>query len=103
ALGDISSDWGGAGDVGRAGLAAAVRARDGRGPATSLEKLVPAYFDVRTASDLTRALYVGRIPERRVAELCPVVFRAAGDGDGVARGILMRLAAQPREVAGAPL
>jgi len=101
ALGDISGDWGGAGDVGRAGLAAAVRARDGRGPATSLEKLVPAYFDVRNASDLTRALYVGRIPERRVAELCPVVFRAAGDGDVVARGILIRLADELVAMAGA--
>jgi N-acetylglucosamine kinase-like BadF-type ATPase len=37
-------------------------------------------------------MYVGRIPQRRVAELCPVVFRAAGDGDVVARGILIRLA-----------
>ena len=32
ALGDISGDWGGATDVGWQGLAAAVRARDGRGP-----------------------------------------------------------------------
>jgi N-acetylglucosamine kinase-like BadF-type ATPase len=92
ALGDISGDWGGAGDVGQAGLAAAVRARDGRGPATALEKLVPAHFGVRSAADLTRALYTERIPARRIAELCPVVFGAAGDGDVVARGILIRLA-----------
>ena len=101
ALGDISGDWGGAGDVGQAGLAAAIRARDGRGPATSLEKLVPSYFKVRNTSDLTRAMYVGRIAERRVAELCPVVFRAAGDGDVVARGILIRLADELVAMAGA--
>jgi N-acetylglucosamine kinase-like BadF-type ATPase len=92
ALGMISGDWGGARSVGEAGLAAAVRARDGRGPETSLERLVPAYFDVRSPSALTRALYTGRIPEDRVVELCPVVFGAARDGDTVARGLLIRLA-----------
>ena len=101
ALGDISGDWGGAGDVGQAGLAAAVRARDGRGPATALEKLVPAFFGVRSASDLTRALYTERIPQRRVAELCPVVFGAAREGDVVARGILIRLADELVAMAGA--
>ena len=101
ALGMISGDWGGARDVGQAGLAAAVRARDGRGPATVLERLVPAHFKVRSASDLTRALYVGRIPEDRLTELCPVVFRAAGDGDVVARGILIQLADELVAMAGA--
>jgi N-acetylglucosamine kinase-like BadF-type ATPase len=91
-VGMISGDWGGARAVGEAGLAAAVRARDGRGPATTLERLVPAHFKVRNASELTRALYIERIPEHRLVELCPVVFRAAGDGDVVARGILIRLA-----------
>jgi len=101
ALGMISGDWGGARAVGEAGLAAAVRARDGRGPATTLERLVPAHFKVRTASDLTRALYTERIPEVRLVELCPVVFRAAGDGDVVARGILIRLADELVAMAGA--
>jgi N-acetylglucosamine kinase-like BadF-type ATPase len=101
ALGTISGDWGGARDVGEAGLAAAVRARDGRGPATTLERLVPAYFKVRSTSALTRALYVERIPEVRLTELCPVVFRAAGDGDVVARGILIRLADELVAMAGA--
>ena len=101
ALGMISGDWGGARAVGEAGLAAAVRARDGRGPATSLEKLVPAYFKARSTSSLTRALYVGRIHEDRLVELCPVVFRAAGDGDVVARGILIRLADELVAMAGA--
>ncbi len=100
-LGMISGDWGGAGGVGEAGLAAAVRARDGRGPATSLERLVPAHFKVRSIADLTRALYVERIPEDRLAELCPVVFHAASDGDVVARGILIRLADELVAMAGA--
>ena len=66
ALGMISGDWGGARAVGEAGLAAAVRARDGRGPATTLERLVPAHFKVRSAGALTRALYLERIPEERL-------------------------------------
>ena len=100
-LGMISGDWGGARGVGEAGLAAAVRARDGRGPATTLERLVPAHFKVRSTGDLTRALYLERIPEDRLTELCPVVFRAAGDGDVVARGILIRLADELVAMAGA--
>lgn len=101
ALGMISGDWGGARGVGEAGLAAAVRARDGRGPATTLERLVPAHFGVRSTSDLTRALYLERIPEDRLTELCPVVFHAATDGDVVARGILIRLADELVAMAGA--
>jgi N-acetylglucosamine kinase-like BadF-type ATPase len=91
-VGDISGDWGGGHSVGMAGLAAAVRAADGRGPKTSLERIVPAHFGLRRPPAVTRAFYDGRIPERRASELSPVVFQAAGDGDAVARGIVDRLA-----------
>jgi N-acetylglucosamine kinase-like BadF-type ATPase len=90
-VGDISGDWGGGHSVGQAGLAAAVRAADGRGPKTSLERLVPAHFGLRRPPALTRAFYDGRIAERRTSELSPVVFAAAGDGDAVARSIIDRL------------
>lgn len=101
ALGMISGDWGGARAVGEAGLAAAVRARDGRGRATVLERLVPAHFKLRSTSALVHALYIERIPEVRLTELCPVVFRAAREGDVVARGILIRLADELVAMAGA--
>jgi N-acetylglucosamine kinase-like BadF-type ATPase len=91
-VGDISGDWGGGTSVGMAGLAAAVRARDGRGPRTSLERLVPAHFGLSRPSALTRAFYDGRIAEERVGELSPVVFAAASEGDPVARSIVDRLA-----------
>ena len=91
-VGDISGDWGGGHSVGMAGLAAAVRAADGRGPKTSLERLVPAHFGFKRPPALTRALYDKRIPERRTSELSPVVFAAAGDGDVVARSIIDRMA-----------
>jgi len=92
ALGSISGDWGGGGDVGLAGLGAAVRARDGRGRRTSLERSVPAHFGLGRPLDVTDAVERGRIPSERLRELSPVVFEAAADGDGVAREIVDRLA-----------
>jgi N-acetylglucosamine kinase-like BadF-type ATPase len=91
-VGDISGDWGGGTSVGMSGLAAAVRARDGRGPRTSLERLVPAHFGLGRPSAVTRAFYDDRIADARVGELSPVVFAAAGQGDPVARSIVDRLA-----------
>jgi N-acetylglucosamine kinase-like BadF-type ATPase len=92
ALGDISGDWGGGHDIGTAGLGAAVRARDGRGPRTSLETLVPQQFGVTRPIDVTRRIEAGTLEHRRLAELSPVVFTAAGSGDAVARAILDRQA-----------
>jgi N-acetylglucosamine kinase-like BadF-type ATPase len=92
AVGEISGDWGGGTSVGMEGLAAAVRARDGRGPRTLLERLVPAHFGLGRPSAVTRAIYDGRIPQLRAGELSPVVFRAAGEDDAVARSIVNRLA-----------
>lgn len=91
-VGDASGDWGGGGGLGSAAVAAAVRGRDGRGPRTSLERLVPGYFELRSPAALTKALYFERLSERRLSELAPVVFAAAADGDAVARSIVDRLA-----------
>jgi N-acetylglucosamine kinase-like BadF-type ATPase len=92
ALGDISGDWGGGHDIGTAALGAAVRARDGRGARTTLEALVPARFGVTRPIDVTRRIEAGTLAHRRLAELSPVVFAAAGSGDAVARSILDRQA-----------
>jgi N-acetylglucosamine kinase-like BadF-type ATPase len=101
ALGEISGDWGGATDVGWQGLAAAVRARDGRGPRTVLERSVPAHFGLGSPHALTMAMYDGRVVQRRIGELSPVVFAAAMDGDGAARAIIDRLADELVAMAGA--
>ena len=92
AVGEISGDWGGSWSVGMAGLAAAVRARDGRGPRTDLERSVPAHFGLAQPAAVTRAFYGQRVPMARVRELSPVVFAAAATGDAVAREIVDRLA-----------
>lgn len=91
-IGDVSGDWGGGHGMGVAALGAAVRARDGRGPRTTLERLVPGHFGLRGPVAVARAMRDGQIPQRRASELAPVLFRAAGEGDAVARGLVDRLA-----------
>ena len=92
AVDDLSGDFGGGYGIGVEALRLAVRARDGRGRATSLERIVPDHFDLTRPIDVTRAVYEGRIPRRRLEELTPKVFAAAGAGDGVARELLDRVA-----------
>jgi N-acetylglucosamine kinase-like BadF-type ATPase len=87
AVGTIAGDWGGGGDIGMDGLRAAVRAWDGRGPATILRERIPEAAGLRRVEALVRVLYEGRT-SLRVRSFAPVVFRAAMDGDAVARGII---------------
>jgi N-acetylglucosamine kinase-like BadF-type ATPase len=91
-IGELSGDWGGGNAVATAGLGAAVRARDGRGPRTELERTVPAHFGLKRPSALTRAMYDRRISQDRIGELSAVVFATARSGDPVAREIIDRLA-----------
>jgi N-acetylglucosamine kinase-like BadF-type ATPase len=93
ALGEITGDWGGGHDLGRAAAFAAARSEDGRGPRTSLEHAVPAHFGLEAPSELAEAIHFGRIPERRVIELAPLVLAEAAD-DAVAAEIVRRLAAE---------
>jgi N-acetylglucosamine kinase-like BadF-type ATPase len=92
ALGSISGDWGGGGALGSAALAAAVRARDGRGPRTALERIVPARFGLRRPFDVTMAIYRGELDRGRLVDLAPDVFATAAEGDAIARSIVDRLA-----------
>jgi N-acetylglucosamine kinase-like BadF-type ATPase len=91
ALGAITGDWGGGYDLGLAAVSAAARSEDGRGPRTSLEHAVPAHFGLTTPTELAEAIHVGRIQQRRVIELAPLVLAEAAD-DPVAAEIVARLA-----------
>jgi N-acetylglucosamine kinase-like BadF-type ATPase len=93
ALGATTGDWGGGFDVGLAATSAAARSEDGRGPTTSLERLVPAYFGVGTPLELAEEIHRGAISMSRLEELPPVVFAAAA-GDAVAAQIVDRLASE---------
>jgi len=92
ALGWIAGDWGGGADIGEAAIWHAVRSEDGRGARTNLASAVPAYFDLRRPKQVMEAMYFGRLSVSRIAELPPLVFEAAADGDGVARSIVDRQA-----------
>jgi len=92
ALGTISGDWGGGGDLGPEALWWAVRAEDGRGPQTELRQAVAAYFHVERVEDVTVGLHLGTIPYLELHGLVPVLFEVAGRGDRVAIQVLRRQA-----------
>jgi N-acetylglucosamine kinase-like BadF-type ATPase len=88
ALGDYTGDTGGGLDLGIAGLGAAIRARDGRGPASLLTASVPAHFGLRRPEDVAVAVHRGSIRYDGLHALAPVVFAAAAARDDVAAGIV---------------
>jgi N-acetylglucosamine kinase-like BadF-type ATPase len=102
ALGELTGDWGGGYDLGLAAQAAAARAEDGRGPATVLERTLPAHFGLETPAGLAEAIHRGRIPQRSLSQLAPLVFAAAAD-DPVAAALVDRLAGEIVAMAGAAL
>ncbi len=69
ALGWTTGDWGGGGDVGQEAVYAAARSEDGRGPQTSLEQRVPAYFELATPLELAEAVHFRRVDGSRAIEL----------------------------------
>jgi N-acetylglucosamine kinase-like BadF-type ATPase len=91
-LGTISGDWGGGAFLGTEALWHAARAEDGRGPKTSLARLVPETFGLPSVAAVAEAVHLGQIAERALASLCPVVFTAARAGDEVAGSIVDRQA-----------
>ena len=90
-LGDITGDWGGGHGVSVAGLGAAVRAEDGRGPDTKLTVRVAEHFSLASAEAVALAIHRHEIPYAAVHTLAPVIFRTASEGDQVAREIVLRL------------
>lgn len=88
-LGELSGDLAhGGGWLGRAALGVALRARDGRGPRTALETLVPAHFGMSRPHGVMEALYTGSLEGHRMLELAPVVFKAAHAGDTESRRLI---------------
>ena len=92
--GYIFGDEGGAFDISRQALRAALRAEEGWGPPTSLAR---ALLDATSSADSNAALhrfYTPDWPRSRVAALAPLVDEAAMTGDAVARDILHNAAQQ---------
>lgn len=92
ALGRLTGDWGGGHHLGEEALWHAVRAEDGRGPATALAAAVAGHFGRATVEEVALAVHFGEIPDGRLGELAPVLMRVALDGDPVAVSVVERLA-----------
>jgi len=92
ALGRISGDWGGGGDLGADALWWASRAEDGRGPATELCAAVADHFGRASVGEVVIGLYRGKISYAELHELVPVLFAVAARGDQVAGDIVRRQA-----------
>lgn len=103
AVGPISGDFGGGGDLGGLALWYAIRDEDGRGVPTSFRRSVPAHFGMRRPFHVMEALYRGRLDEQRLAELAPLVFREAAAGDAVALELVHRQADEVVTMAGAAI
>lgn len=87
--GYLLGDDGGAFWIGRRGIAAVLRAIDGRGPATALRDRAAGHYGDLT--DLATALHSGDRPVARIAGFAPEVLAAAA-GDPVADRIVDRAA-----------
>jgi N-acetylglucosamine kinase-like BadF-type ATPase len=90
-FGQISGDWGGGSDLGLAALAAAVRAADGRGPGSILQRAVADHFGLGDPFEVAQAVHLEQIASARLGELAPLVL-AVRDQDAVAAAIVQRLA-----------
>lgn len=91
ALGPLSGDWGGGSDLGSAALWWAARAEDGRGPDTSLRRLVPSHFGLPGLEDVIVGAHRGHLD---LAGLAPLLLSAAASGDKVAGDLVRNQAAE---------
>ena len=86
--GYVFGDEGGAFDIGRQALRAALRMEEGWGPPTRLREVLITAVGARDANDALHRFYGTEWPRSRVATLAPVVDQAAVEGDPVATQII---------------
>jgi N-acetylglucosamine kinase-like BadF-type ATPase len=92
--GYLFGDEGGAFDIARQGLRAALRLEEGWGPGTRLRELYLAEGKAKSVNELLHRFYTGEFPRPRVAGFARLVERAAQEGDEVARGLLQKAGAE---------
>jgi N-acetylglucosamine kinase-like BadF-type ATPase len=103
AVGQISGDWGGGGDLWREAMWWAARAEDGRGPDTELRLALPRHAGLGTMAELIEAVHLGELTEERCLELTPVLFSVAAGNDPVAGEIVRRQAEEVVALAAATI
>lgn len=92
ALGGLTGDWGGGLGLWQEVVWHAMRAEDGRGPATDLAPAVAAHFGMPSVSDVAIAVYKGKLGESDLLRLTSVLFTVAAAGDTVARTLVEKQA-----------
>jgi N-acetylglucosamine kinase-like BadF-type ATPase len=92
--GYIFGDEGGAFDITRRAVRAALQHEEGWGPPTIMRDLLLKETGAADANGLLHLFYAPEYPRKRVASLCPLVTRAAEEGDRVALGIFNTAAAE---------
>ncbi len=90
ALGAISGDWGGGGQLGNDALWHAVRAEDGRGKPTLLLQALLDHYDETSILAVVEKIHFEEL-ELNPHALCPLVFEVAARGDAVAQSQIDRL------------
>lgn len=90
--GYIFGDEGGAFDIGRQALRAALRMEEGWGPPTTLREILLEATGSTSANDMLHRFYSPDWPRSRVATLAPLIDDAAGAGDPIASQILSNTA-----------
>ncbi len=90
--GYIFGDEGGAFDIVRQALRAALRMEEGWGPATALRGLLLEATGAASANEVLHLFYTPEWPRSRVARLAAEVDRAAQNSDAVAQRILAQAA-----------
>jgi N-acetylglucosamine kinase-like BadF-type ATPase len=99
--GYIFGDEGGAFDLTRQALRAALRYEEGWGPATALHGILLHETGAATANELMHRFYTTDYPRPKVAAYSKLVDEAAQAGDATARDILKSAAQQLALLAGA--
>jgi N-acetylglucosamine kinase-like BadF-type ATPase len=92
AVGQISGDWGGGGQLWQEAMWWAARAEDGRGRDTALRTALPRHHGLDSMAALIEAVHLGTLTEAQCLELTPVLFAVADSGDPVAVDVVQRQA-----------
>ena len=85
-LGDEGSGY----DIGKNGMAAVLRAFDGRGEKTALTKSILDHYQLESPEELISYVYGSDHFRELIAESAPAVFRSGQAGDEVAEEIVER-------------
>jgi len=80
--------------IGQRAIRAVLRARDGRGPGTALERALVDHFAISSPEEVVHEIYDRDVPRHRVALFAVAVERVSSAGDAVAREILERAASE---------